>query len=179
MASKRFWAGTVDILQVVVLAFGMYLIMQEFLIRPHQVYGESMLPNLHDREQIFTDRLSYLLGKLKRGDVVVFKSPRSPDDYIKRIVGMPGDVVTIQENKVYVNGKLLMEDYLPQDLPTPPGSFATEGEAIKLEGDQYFVLGDNRGNSSDSRSWGPIKNDKIVGRAWIVYLPLGSFRVVK
>jgi signal peptidase I len=92
---------------------------------------------------------------------------------------MPGDAITIRENKVYINGASLPEDYLPQDLPTSPGSFATEGKEIRLANDQYFVLGDNRGNSSDSRSWGPIENDKIIGRAWIVYLPLGSLRVIK
>lgn len=130
-----------------------------------------MLPNFENNEYLLTDKISYRFISPGRGDVVVFAAPPSPgEDYIKRIVGLPKEEILLQNGKIYINGQVLAEEYLPAPQ-TEAGVFLQEGKSITLKSDEYLVLGDNRNNSSDSRRWGPIKRGKIVGRAWLVYWP--------
>lgn len=171
-ANRTFWTHVVDILQTVVLAVAIFLLVYAFLFQPHQVRGESMLPNFINNEYLLTDKFSYRFGGPKRGDVVVFAAPSSPsEDYIKRIIAIPTDEVLLKNGEIYLNGNLLEEAYLPDDFVTNPGSYATDGKVIEVPEGQYFVLGDNRNNSKDSRSFGTVKREKIVGRAWVVYWP--------
>ncbi len=172
MANQKATAFILDLLQTVVLAFAIFLIVYLFLAQPHQVKGESMFPNFEHNEYLLTDKISYKLGQPSRGDVVIFAAPPDPtDDYIKRIIGIPGDKVMIRDNKVYLNGELLNEDYLGKEAITPPGPFMSEGEEIIIGENEYIVFGDNRTNSSDSRKWGPVKKGKIRGKAWFAYWP--------
>ena len=172
MITRRLGAAIVDILQTVVLAVAIFLVVYLFLFQPHQVKGDSMFPNMLDGEYLLTDKLSYRLGKPDRGDIVVFAAPPNPsEDYIKRIIGLPGESVLIRDGKVYINGSELRESYLPDSLITSAGQSLSEGSEMVLADDEYFVLGDNRPNSSDSRRWGPVKRKKLVGRAWVVYWP--------
>lgn len=155
------------------------MIIYLFGTQPHEVRGSSMVPNFVDGEYLLTDKLSYRFNNAKRGDVIVFAAPPNrQEDFIKRIIALPGETVYVQEGQVYVDGKPLEETYLPKDFKTEPGVYMTEGERINLEPDEYLVFGDNRNHSLDSRVFGPIKKDDIVGRAWIVYWPPGKMGIV-
>jgi signal peptidase I len=138
------------------------------------VDGISMEPNYHTGQYVIVDRFQYLFGTPERGDVVVLKFPGDPEHkkYIKRIIGLPGENVIIQEGVVYINGKKLEEKYLPEETLTLPNVNRT----IK-EGD-YFLLGDNRPNSSDSRIWGVAARRYLIGRAWLIVYPFSDFKII-
>ncbi len=144
-----------------------------FVYQPVKVEGTSMLPSLADQERIFVNKFVYRLGisPVRRGDLVVFWAPGEPNkSYIKRVIGLPGDVVAIERGVVLINGKPLREDYVPrqfrdaQDMPTR-----------LVEPDTYFVLGDHRNSSSDSRNWGLVPRRNIYGKAVFIYWPLEKF----
>lgn len=150
-----------------------------FLVQPFLVRGPSMEPNFFDGEYLVIDKLSYRLREPSRGEVVVFRLPLPPSHYlIKRIVGLPGETVTVADGKVviandaYPAGRVLDEStYLSSDL-------ASEGNVtLTLAEDQYFVLGDNRAASLDSRSWGALARGDIAGRAWIRAFPFWAITV--
>jgi signal peptidase I len=154
------------------------------VMEAREVEGPSMQPTLHTGERLIVSRLDYLqIGgvSLTRllpfdaphlGDVIVFNPPVvSPDAYIKRIVGLPGDRVSIVGGTVYVNGERLAEPYL-HDIPTDCGGRWCD---VRLGQSEYYVLGDNRSNSSDSRFWGPVGAERIIGSAWLVYFPFKDF----
>lgn len=169
---KRAGALFFDLLQTIVLALAIFMLVYLFAAQPHQVQGSSMYPNFEDKEYFLTDKISYRLHLPQRGDVIVFEAPADrKKDYIKRIVGLPGETVKVQGGKVYVNDELLNEKYLDNSVMTSGKIFLSEGVAYTTASDEYFVMGDNRDHSSDSREWGPVKRDELVGRAWLVYWP--------
>ncbi|HEX9035567.1 MAG TPA: signal peptidase I [Ktedonobacterales bacterium] len=135
--------------------------------------GPSMQPGLHSTERVLVNSLAYLFRQPQRGDVIVFHPPDAlTQRYIKRVIGVPGDVVRLTLNAVYVNNVELDEPYI---APIPPGySENPEPEVIGLGSDQYFVMGDNRTNSQDSRIFGPISGREIIGKAEFVVWPLGD-----
>lgn len=138
-----------------------------------------MFPNFHDGEYILTDKISYHLKEPQRGDVVIFRAPRNENyDYIKRIVGLPSDSFTIENGKIFINNKPLNEVYLPSDYITLPGKFFKEGQAFVIPKDQYLVLGDNRSHSSDSREWGLVPKENIIGKARLRYWPANRFGII-
>lgn len=167
--------------ETLVVALAIFFIIYFFLFRPFQVNGQSMFPNYHDGEYILTNIVSMRLTSVKRGEVVVFKAPLDDEkDFIKRIIGLPGETVMVKDGAVFVDGKLLDEsDYLPPDFQTIPGAFIAEGQSVTLPENNYFVLGDNRNFSSDSREWGFVPKDKIIGKSFFVYWPLDRMRLVK
>lgn len=129
-----------------------------------KVEGSSMEPSFHPAQYVLVDKISYRLGAPRRGDVVVFQYPQATErDFIKRIIGLPGETVDIRGGLVYVSGQPLTEPY----ISAPPGYAGT----WILDADQYFVLGDNRNSSSDSHSWGPLAAHYLIGRAVVVYWP--------
>lgn len=132
------------------------------------VEGPSMQPNFYSNQFLIVSRVHYLLGQPQQGDIVVFHYPDDPSqDYIKRIIGLPGDTVEIRDAHVYVNGQKLDEPYINEPcLPT-----LCPDKSWKLASDEYFVMGDNRNHSSDSRAFGPVKRQFIVGEAVIRYWP--------
>lgn len=161
-----------DIVQVLIFAISIFLFVYLLVLQPHKIKGNSMDPNFHDGEFLLTDKLSYRFGTPARGDVIVFKAP--PDDkeeFIKRIIGLPGDTVMLQDGQIFINGTQLNEPYLDPSVITRPGSFAAEGKVITVPEDQYFVMGDNRDHSFDSRNLGFIDKSKFIGKAWIIYWP--------
>ena len=169
-----------DILQTIVLALAIFMIAYLFLFQPHQVKGHSMDPNFSDGEYLLTDKLSYRFGEPKRGDVVVFEAPvNRREDYIKRILALPGENVMVKDGKVLINGRPLDEEYIPETFRTNPGVYLADGSTITLRPDEYIVMGDNRDHSSDSRSWGPVKKSDLVGRAWVIYWPPKLWGLVK
>ena len=158
-----------EIVETVLLTALIFVVVNTLTGR-FRIEGQSMEPNLHDGEYVLIDKLSYALHLPERGDVIVFIRPNERD-FIKRIIGVPGDTVEIRAGQVMVNGKVLDEPYLNQ--PT-----RTDMPARLVEEGRYFVLGDNRNNSSDSRSFGSIATQDIVGRAWLVYWPPSDWGIV-
>lgn len=184
MFANRLGAFFLDILQVLVFAVSIFLFVYLLLVQPHKIKGNSMDPNFHDGEFLLTDKVTYRFGEPTRGDVVVFEAPPYNDDnkeeYIKRIIALPGDTVKVEGTKVFLNGQQLdEEEYLDQTVITSPGTFALEGREVTVPAGQYFVMGDNRPHSFDSRSFGFIEKGKITGRAWLLYWPLGDAGIIK
>jgi signal peptidase I len=154
------------------LAFSVLIavILIVFIYQPVKVEGTSMMPTLTDQERIFINKFTYHLGlgSIDRGDMVVFWFPLDPSkSYIKRVIGIPGDTVYIDAGQVYVNGRPLAESYVPEDYRD-----RVSWEEHRIPPDDYFVLGDHRSSSSDSRTWGFVRRDAIYGKAVFVYWPL-------
>jgi len=145
-----------------------------FLYQPVRVEGTSMLPMLEDQDRLFVNKLAYRVGEIHRGDVVVFLYPHDHQkSYIKRVIALPGDDLKIDHGNVYVNGKPLAEKYVPPrfaDARSLPESIVPDHE--------YFVMGDHRSISSDSRDFGPVDRDLIYGKASFVYWPMEQAGVV-
>lgn len=168
---KRLGAFFLDVTEVVVFAIGIFFFVYLLIMRPHKIKGQSMHPTFPDGEYLLTQKVSYYTKDPQRGDVIVFKPPISEEDeFIKRIIGLPGETISVKGGKVFINGKVLNESYL-KNVYTNPGSFLSEGEEFSIPEGQYFTMGDNRPHSSDSRSWGPITKKGISGKAWLVYWP--------
>ncbi|MCD8484189.1 signal peptidase I [Candidatus Woesebacteria bacterium] len=173
-------SGTVlDIVETVVVALSIFLVVYLFFMQPHQVNGQSMEPTFLSGEYVLTDKVSYQTGEPRRGDVVVFHAPEAAGcpqgtgcDFIKRIIGLPGDTISVHDNALYINGQALPEPYIPPENYTKAGEFTQGGREIYLGENEYFAVGDNRPFSSDSRVWGPIGKQNIVGRAFLRYWPL-------
>jgi len=174
-----------EFIQSIVLAASVFVLLYMFIAQPNEVKGSSMLPNFTDGEYLLTDKLSYRLGDPKRGDVVVFKAPPTEScsedecEYIKRIIGVPGDSVMVKNGQVYLNGQLLEEFFLPDDIISRSGNFSKEGVERVIPEGQYLCFGDNRSHSRDGREFGPVDKSLIVGKAFFKYWPVSSFGVVE
>ncbi len=176
--NKRSIAGALmhwarDLVFSVVLAVIVIL----FLYQPVKVEGTSMMPTLDDQERIFINKFVYRLhfGKIDRGDTVVFWFPHDPTkSYIKRVIAVPGDRVEVDHGSVIVNGQALVENYVPEEYRDQ--SSMTETAVPK---DEYFVLGDHRSSSNDSRAWGMVPRRYIYGKAVFIYWPLDKMGVLR
>lgn len=165
-----------DFLQSIALGGAFFVVFYLFIVQPHQVKGSSMYPTFKDKEYILTDKITYKFSLPKRGDVIILMSPKNPDvDYIKRVVGLPGERVRITDGKVYINDLPLNEDFIKVETPIFPGGFIQENQEVIVNENNYFVLGDNRPGSSDSREFGLIPQDKIIGRVIFRYYPTDRF----
>ncbi|HEY53483.1 MAG TPA: signal peptidase I [Caldilineae bacterium] len=157
-----------EIVQTLVLAGLLIVFFRSFIFQNYIVEGESMVPTLLSEERLIVSRLAYVLGEPQRGDIIVFQYPYDPQrDFVKRIIGLPGETVAINNGIVYIDGKPLPDEsaYLDHmSMETKP--------PVTLGEDEYFVMGDNRPGSSDSRSWGPLAGHNIIGKAWLIYFPL-------
>lgn len=166
----------IDFIQSVVVIGAIFALIYWQIAQPHKVSGSSMIPTFTNGDYILTDKVTYKLSQPKRGDVVVLKNPRDESqDFIKRIVALPGEKIRVEDGHVFVSDRLMEEDYLKPSIITRSGNFLHEGEEITVEGGHYFVFGDNRTASSDSRDWGPITKDEIVGRVFFRYWPPSVF----
>lgn len=161
---------TWEILQTLLMAVILYFLIDTVVGRV-RVENISMQPTLHEGQFLLVNKLAYRIGDFQRGDIVVFHYPRNPsEDYIKRVIGLPGDIVTIENGQVMVNSNILNEPYI-----SAPPDYANTWQVP--EG-QIFVLGDNRNQSSDSHSWGYVPTDYVVGKAMIVYWPLDELKIL-
>lgn len=166
-----------EILQIVIVAAIIIVPIRLYVVKPFIVQGASMEPNLHDDEYLIIDEISYRLRDIDRGEIVVFEPPNNGTEfYIKRIIGLPGETVEIQDGIITVftddqpNGVQLEEEYISE---------YTHGQIrLTLGADEYFVLGDNRDASLDSRKFGAVHKDSIVGRAWLRGLPLNKLGIL-
>ena len=182
---KEFFKFIFEVIRISVIALAIVIPIRYFLIQPFFVKGASMEPNFEDNEYLVIDEISYRFREPKRGEVIVFKYPYDPRDYyIKRIIGLPGETIEIKDNQVIIynsdnpEGKILNEsNYL-----TPEARFHTQRDKdikIMLESDEYYVMGDNRKVSSDSRTWGKLEKKFITGRVWLRAWPLNRISVFK
>lgn len=164
-----------------VVVVGAILMIVRFLIaEPHRVDGNSMVPNFHTGDYILTNKLATRLSTPARGNVIILTDPLdSSKVFIKRVIGLPGEMIMIQNGQVLINDQVLPEPYLPRELKTPGGSFLKESMPFQIPKDHYFVIGDNRLGSSDSREWGPLKKELIIGQALIRYWPVNKFTILK
>jgi len=160
-----------EIVETIALALVIFLLVR-LAAQNFRIEGSSMEPNLHNGQFLIVNKLVYYLHPPERGDVIVFQAPDSPrKDYIKRVVGLPGEEVEIVDGQVFVNGLRLEESYIAE-----PGSRSWGPEVV---GDfEYLVLGDNRRNSRDSTNWGMLDGNAIIGKGWICYWPPKDFGLV-
>lgn len=192
------WFHLFDVLLNIVIILAVVGVIRTFLISPFQVEGNSMLSTLEHKEYIIINKLAYHLGSPDRGDVVVFRPPNDPKKpYVKRVIGMPGDRVVIEDGLVFVQapgGSLVQidESYLNdrnagQTYQAPPSSGNTERISYSVPEGHYFLLGDNRQGSLDSRSFrndygDPIpyvEEDNIMGKVWVVALPVSKIHALE
>jgi signal peptidase I len=145
-----------------------------FLYQPVRVEGTSMQPELRDQDRLFINKFAYRLESISRGDVVVFHYPRDPEkSYIKRVIALPGDTLRIDDGRVYVNGQRIEEPYVPKRYRD--GRSMPE---IVVPQENYFVMGDHRSISSDSRDFGPVDRELIYGKAAFIYWPADNMGVI-
>lgn len=182
---QRIGSFFLDIIETVVIALSVFLIIYLTLVQPHQVNGQSMVPNFQSGEYVLTDKISYKFRDPLPGEVVVFHAPEAANcpqgtgcDFIKRILAVPGDSVAVKDNHIIVNGVPLPESYIPADFKTLPGPY-TKDRTITLGEDEFMTVGDNRPYSSDSRAWGPTPKENIVGRAFFRYWPLDVMGIIE
>lgn len=168
-----------ETIKVVVVSLIVIVGIRSFIMQPFFVDGKSMEPNFYDGDYLIVDEVSYKFWEPKRGDVIIFHYPYDTKEfYIKRIIGLPGEKIEIKDNKIIIynnenkDGMFINENVYIPDSTVTSGSYARE-----LKNDEYYVLGDNRGASSDSRFWGVLEKRFIVGKAWIRAWPFNDFSV--
>jgi signal peptidase I len=164
---KQLW----DWAKVIIFAVGLAFVIRTFIFAPIVVDGQSMEPNLHNGDRMIISKINYTIGEPERFDIIVFKA--TPEkDFIKRIIGLPGDKIEYKDSTLYVNGEKVEEAYLTDEFKEMTGEFT-----IEVPEERYYVLGDNRGNSEDSRIIGPIPGDRIIGEAKILFWPIKQFHI--
>ncbi len=172
-----FW----DLTKILLISLVIIIPFRLLVAEPFVVSGSSMVPNYHNRDYLIIDRISYKRSEPKRGDVIVIKFPKDTRQFfIKRIIGLPGESVELKSGKVFIfnkenpQGMELKEPYLTDSILT-----LGKSRTVKLGSGEYYVLGDNRTASSDSRVWGILPEDDIIGRAWLRVFPISDFGFFK
>ena len=167
-----------DTIKIVVISLIVIVGIRSFVIQPFFVNGQSMEPNFHDGDYLIVNEINYRFDDPKRGDVIIFHYPRNPKEFfIKRVIGLPGEKIEIRNNEITIynkenpDGLMLDEIYIPKDIIT------SKSYSQELKNDEYYVLGDNRIASADSRVWGVLEKHFIVGKAWIRAWPFNKFSV--
>jgi signal peptidase I len=157
-----------EVVETIAVTLLIFIVIR-FAVQSFRVDGPSMEPGLHTDEFVMVDKVAYLFSEPQRGDVIVFHYPLDTSkDFIKRVVGIPGDTIQTTSTEVIVDGQVLREPYISQP-------FNFESHAWTLGTDQFFVMGDNRDNSLDSRTWGPLDKSYIIGKAVAVYWPITAW----
>lgn len=178
---RKIYSFLMDTIQTLLLVFAVFLLIYVFLFRPFRVSGNSMDPTFFDKQYILTNIITLRFGKPELGDIIVFKAPLDAEkDYIKRVIATEGDTIMLRDGYVYVNEKLLDQSkYQKPTDKTYGGSFLRENEPVTVPKDSYFVMGDNRSGSSDSREWGLVPLKSIIGKSLFVYWPLNKMQLVE
>jgi len=174
------WRFLVDFAQTIIIVGVIGVFIYVLVLQPHQVAGFSMFPTYNDKDITISYLPDVRFNNLKRGDVIVFHAPPDHEKlYIKRIVGLPGDSVRIQDGSVYLNNQLLDESsYLQPTVRTNPEAFLADGQTVVVPPDSIFAMGDNRPNSSDSRDFGFVTKDLLVGKTIARIWPLDTFEII-
>ncbi|MFH1255515.1 MAG: signal peptidase I [bacterium] len=178
--SRNFLRYIFELVKVVAVSLAIIIPVRYYLIQPFYVKGASMEPNFYDKEYLIVDEISFRLKNPERGDIIVFKYPRNPEEYfIKRIIGLPGEKVQIKNGFVYIyneknpEGLKLEESYLPENDKT----YGLNEESVTLNSNEYYVLGDNRNFSKDSRSFGAVDGELIIGRVLLRGWPFSRVHI--
>jgi len=182
----------IELVVIVAVALGVALGIQAFLVKPFRIPSESMVPTLEIGQRVLVNRIGEHFGDPERGDVMVFKPPKGADDnmcgvshpaeqpcprstpeksdtnFIKRVVGLPGERLSVKRGRVYIDGKLQKEPFIKPDAQC---GLCNMPEEIVIPAGQYYMMGDNRGASADSREWGPVPKDNMIGNAFATYWP--------
>jgi signal peptidase I len=176
-ARKHFWGEARLLIRDLVFAVMLMILFVVFVVQPVKVEGTSMLPRLHDGERIFVNKLVYYhLPPIQRGDIIVFWFPDDPDkSYIKRVIALPGEMVEVRDGRIRINNQELNEPYLDPQLNV---SHMSQPPMV-IKQHYYFVMGDNRDHSSDSRYWGLVPEKYIYGKALFRYWPLAQATVIR
>lgn len=162
-----------DIVEAVLIAVILAVLIRMFVIQPFYIPSSSMEPTLKPGDRIIVNKFIYRFKEIQRGDVMVFKYPLDPSrDFIKRVIGLPGDTLEIRDSVLYINDNKIAEPYLPKGL-----RFGSYGP-VKIPQDEYFMMGDNRNNSEDSRVWGFLPREKVVGKAFVVFWPIDRVKIL-
>ena len=168
------WVLLRELVETIVLSLIIFLLIRQ-VIQNYRIESHSMQPNFYEGQFILVNKLAFKLGEPERGEVIFFHNPNNvEEDYIKRVIGLPGDTIEIRDQTVYLNGEVLTEPY--QINPFAPGEYFPP---TLVEPDTLFVMGDNRNNSSDSRRIGAIPEELIVGQAWLRVWPMDKWGVIK
>lgn len=163
-----------ELASLIVVLVVVGVLVNYFLISIIPIRGESMETNFHSGNWVVLNKLTYSKGEVKRGDVVGLKFPGDPnkEKLIKRVIGLPGETIVISQGLIFINSKRLEESYLPETDRTLPDL------SLNLKDDQYYLIGDNRNNSSDSRIWGPASKKEFIGKVVFVLFPFGDYKYV-
>ncbi len=179
---QKLYRILIDAIETLLVAGSVFVVVYMFLVKPFQVNGLSMYPTFDDKEGILTNLITLRISPIRRGDIIVFNAiaANQPEkDFIKRVIGLPGETVMIKAGDVYLNGnKFDQSAFLKDDVKTFGGSFLHEATPVTVPTDSYFVMGDNRPYSSDSREWGFVTKSAIIGESWIVYWPPNKISVI-
>lgn len=189
---KSAGGSLIELVVIVAIALGVALAIQAFVVKPFRIPSESMVPTLEIGQRVLVDRIGMRFGDPERGDVMVFKPPKGADDgmcgvshpaeqpcprstpgksetnFIKRVVGLPGERLAVKQGRVYIDGRQLDEPYIEPDAEC---ALCNMPEEIAIPAGQYYMMGDNRGASADSREWGPVPRDNMIGNAFATYWP--------
>ena len=178
---RKIYYFLLDALQSLLVAAAVFLVIYQFLFRPFEVKGDSMYPNFLNNQYVLTNLIALHTSTPQLGDVIVFKAPPDPEKaFIKRVIGKGGDTLLLENGQVFLNGKLLDESiYLKSSVKTYGGAFLKEGQVMQIPQDEFFVMGDNRNFSSDSREWGFVKKSEITGYSFFVYWPPNEMKIIK
>ncbi|PJE69734.1 MAG: signal peptidase I [Candidatus Staskawiczbacteria bacterium CG10_big_fil_rev_8_21_14_0_10_38_10] len=168
-----------EISKIVIVAFLIVVPIRYFLFQPFVVRGSSMEPNFYSGDYLIIDEISYRFEKPERGEVIVFKYPQDPSQrFIKRIIGLPGETIEMNNGKITIIGSDGKTQALDESIYLPPQNSATE-RVVKLGSDEYFVMGDNRDFSSDSRAWGSLPQKNIIGKVFLRVFPFTAFAKIE
>ncbi len=166
------WSFVWEVIETAVITLILFMAIRQVAVN-YRIEGSSMYPTLHNRQLIFVERVSYHLHPPERGDIIVFDYPLNPKvRFVKRVIGLPGETISVHDGKVYIDGKPLDEPYVREPIR---GTLSP----TKVSPRQVFVMGDNRNHSNDSRSWGPLDDSYIMGRAFLSYWPPARIGIIQ
>ena len=169
-----------DFFEILFIGVAVFVIVYVFVGQLLEVTGDSMVPNFENKEQIIAEKISIKFKGLERGEVVIFRHPQQPDKLlIKRVIGLSGETIKINSGYVYINGNRLTEDYVKLPGTTGYGEVIKENIEYQIDKNSYVFLGDNREKSTDSRDWGAVSKDLIVGRGILVYYPINRMKLIE
>jgi len=177
---KRLLPWMRETVETIVIAFILAFLIRTFVVQAFYIPSGSMEPNLQIGDRILAYKFLYGLKNVKRGDIIVFKFPLNPrKDFIKRVIGLPGDIIKVENKEIYVNGKQLSEPYIVHRDKWNSGFPRDEYPPTSVPAGSLFMLGDNRDSSDDSRYWGFVPAKYVVGEAFLVYWPLWRIRIMR
>ncbi len=174
---KRALGGFLELIQVIAISAAIVIPLRTYLVQPFYVKGQSMEPNFYDHEYLFVDKLTYQRGAPKRGDVVVTRYPRDPREFfIKRVIGLPGETVEVANGKVRIYNKAHENGFVVDEHQYLDQDYTSLTDTKTLKDDEYYLMGDNRAASLDSRIFGPVKRSFLVGRVWVRAYPFDRWK---